>query len=78
MKRANMITHATATVVDGSLRLDEKLNLPDQSRVSVTLEPLDGEETVRQRDLASLFESFAKYSRPVGPRTWKREDLYER
>jgi hypothetical protein len=73
-----MITHVTATVVDGSLRLDQKLSLPDRSRVSVTVEPLNGEASVRQRDLASLIESFTKYSRPFGPRTWKREELYER
>ncbi len=73
-----MITRATATIVDGSLMLDQKLNLPDQSRVSVTVETLDREAAVRQREVASLFDSFAKYSRPLGPRTWKREELYER
>lgn len=73
-----MITRATATIVDGSLMLDQKLNLPDQSRVSVTVETLDREAAIRQREVASLLESFAKYSRPLGPRPWKREELYER
>jgi hypothetical protein len=73
-----MITHATATVVDGSLMLDQKLGLPNQSRVSVIVETMDSEHASRERDVARLVESFARYSRPVGPRTWKREDLYDR
>jgi hypothetical protein len=73
-----MITQTTATVVGGSLMLDERLNLPDQCRVAVTLEPLTGEQAIGPCDLERLLESFAKYSRPIGPRTWKREDLYER
>lgn len=32
----------------------------------------------RKRELEALEESFRKYSFKVGPRTWKRQDLYER
>jgi len=73
-----MMMRVTGTVVDGSLMLDQKLNLPDQSRVNVTLEPLGDEVSTRPRDLERLTESFARYSLDIGPRTWKREDLYDR
>lgn len=73
-----MIMHVNGTVLDGSLMLDQKLDLPDRSRVRVTLEPLAGEVSSRTENLERLIDSFAKYSRPIGPRTWKREDLYER
>ena len=35
-----MKTQALATVEKGQLTLDEPLNLPDQSRVNLTVEPL--------------------------------------
>jgi hypothetical protein len=73
-----MIMRVTGTIVDGSLMLDQRLHLPDQSRVNVTLEPLDGEASARPSDLERLTESFARYSLDIGPRTWKREDLYDR
>jgi hypothetical protein len=46
-----MMMRVTGTVVDGSLMLDQRLNLPDQSRVNVTLEPLDAEASARRSDL---------------------------
>ena len=72
-----MSVRVTGTVVDGLLMLDERLSLPNQSRVSVTLEPLAGDLSACQGDVERLIDSFAKYSRRVGPRTWKREDLYD-
>jgi hypothetical protein len=35
-----MTTHVTATVVGGLLRPDRKLDLADETRVSLTIEPL--------------------------------------
>jgi len=32
----------------------------------------------RQRELDTLKRSFKKFHRRLGPRTWRREDLYER
>jgi len=32
----------------------------------------------RERAVELLRESFKRFSRDMGPRTWKREDLYER
>ena len=73
-----MMMRVTGTIVDGSLMLDQKLDLPDQSRLNVTLESLGDEVSTRPRDLERLTESFARYSLDIGPRTWKREDLYGR
>jgi hypothetical protein len=73
-----MIMRIMGTIVDGSLRLDEKLDWPDQVRVNVTLEPLRNEDSVRREDFERLTDSFAKYRLDVGPRTWDRESLHER
>jgi hypothetical protein len=32
----------------------------------------------KQRELDALERSFKKFHRRLGPRTWRREDLYER
>ncbi len=37
-----MRTETMGTVVAGALRLDQRLDLPDQSRVRVAVEPLEG------------------------------------
>ena len=37
-----MKTETLGTVVAGALRLDQQLDLPDQSRVRVAVEPLEG------------------------------------
>ena len=73
-----MIMRVMGTIVDGSLTLDQRLDLPDQSRVNVTLEPLGSDAPGSPRDVQILTESFATYRLDVGPRTWKREDLYDR
>ena len=35
-------------------------------------------DSERERAAELLRESFKRFSRDMGPRTWKREDLYER
>ena len=35
-----MTTETTATVIDGGLELDQRLDLPNQSRVRVAIEPV--------------------------------------
>ena len=37
-----MTTHVTATFANGMLKLDETLALPEQSRVRLTIEPIEG------------------------------------
>ena len=38
----------------------------------------DSDAAARKADAAKLMETFEKVSREMGPRTWTREDLYDR
>lgn len=38
----------------------------------------DSDAAARKADAAKLMETFEKVSRDMGPRTWTREDLYDR
>ncbi len=73
-----MRTEATATVMDGGLALDHRLDLPDQSRVRVVIEPL---EVWKARFSAGL-DSWKKFceQRPIhsGGRRYTRNELHER
>lgn len=66
------------TVVAGALRLDQQLEFPDQSRVRVAVEPLEG---YRSRFRAGLdsWKALCK-ERPVhaGGKRFSREELHER
>ena len=52
-----MVTKLAATVIDGALLLDEPLRLPDQSRVTVTIEAAATSAGSR-----AAFDAFKKYS----------------
>ncbi len=73
-----MKTETTATVINGGLELDQRLDLPDQSRVRVAIEPLEG---WKDRYSAGL-ESWKKFceEHPVhsGGRRYTRDELHER
>jgi hypothetical protein len=43
-----MTTHITATVVGGMLKLDKTVPLADQTRVKLTIEPLEEKPTPRE------------------------------
>jgi hypothetical protein len=72
-----MIAEVTATVEKGALKLDGVVPLPDQTRVKVTIEPLEPENRalaawerlLRLMDEKPLTGLAAKFS---------REELYER
>ncbi len=72
-----MRTETTATVIDGGLELDCRLDLPDQSRVRVAVEPL---ESWTARFAAGL-ESWKRFceQHPVrsGGRRYTRDELRE-
>lgn len=53
-----MKTETLGTVVAGALRLDQQLNLPDQSRVRVAVEPLEGWQA-RLREGWKAWKEFA-------------------
>ena len=78
----NTTTHATGTVVAGQLQLDEPLGLPDQSRVSVTVEPATiAADDWRQRMTQGLKAmQNLKTQQPIGSGGMRltREQLHER
>jgi hypothetical protein len=72
-----MATQVTATVVDGMLKLDQKLPLADETRVHLTVEPI-----VEKSDAITAWESLKlmldqRPLRGVGPR-FTRDELHER
>ncbi|MBP87741.1 MAG: hypothetical protein CMJ64_13635 [Planctomycetaceae bacterium] len=73
-----MKTQTTATVVDGMLKLDEPIDLPDDSRVRVTIEAVE-ESQRRWQDALDALEQL-KQERPIhsGSRRYTRDELHER
>ncbi len=73
-----MKTETMGTVVAGALRLDQQLDLPDQSRVRVAVEPLEG----WQARLREGWKAWKKFSdeHPIhaGGRRYSRDELHER
>jgi hypothetical protein len=71
-------TETLGTVVAGALRLDQQLDLPDESRVLVAVEPLEG----WQPRLRAGLESWKVYceAHPVhaGGRRYSWDELHER
>ena len=72
-----MTTRVTATVVGGMLKPDETLPLPDQTRVTLTIEPL-----AAPRAPAAAWEELKEWIRQnplhgLGPRL-TRDELHER
>jgi len=73
-----MKSEITGTIIAGELRLDEPIDLPDNSRVRVAVEPL--------MELRARFHSGLKAwkqlrrQRPVnsGGRRYTRDELHER
>jgi hypothetical protein len=73
-----MITQRTATVENGQLKLDKSLDLPDHSRVNLTVEPISDSS----KDPAAAWETLKQriQERPVhsGGRHFTRDELHER
>jgi hypothetical protein len=72
-----MRAELTATFVGGLLKPDEQLVLPDQTRVKLTIESLDGPADAAVA-LASLIARMEK--RPVhgGGKRFTRDEMHER
>ena len=72
-----MKTHVSATLVGGTLKLHEPVELPDHTAVNVTIEPVAGDSR-----RAAAWESLKQRirERPVhsGGRHFTREELHER
>lgn len=73
-----MIAQTTATVRDGILHPDEPLRLPDETRVSVTIEPVDMDQETRLAALKRLQQLIK--DRPInsGGLRYTRDELHER
>ncbi len=79
MEETKTMTHVTTgVVVDGTIQLHEPLDLPNQTAVSVTVEPLpamgDDPEAAWERTQQRLRE------RPIhgGGQRYTRDELHER
>lgn len=73
-----MKTNLTGTVVDGMLKLDAPVGLPNDSRVRVTVESI-GESNEGWRTALSALDRLRR-ERPlrVGVRRFTRDELHER
>ncbi len=73
-----MKTETLGTVVAGALRLDRQLDLPDQSRVRVAVEPLEGWQA-RLREGWKAWKEFSdEHPIHAGGRRYSRDELHER
>jgi hypothetical protein len=74
-----MTTQMTATVVGGMLNLDQALPLPDQSRVRLTIEPIEDWSPEAARAAWEALKAEIR-ERPLhfGGQRYTRDELYER
>ncbi len=73
-----MKTETLGTVVAGGLRLDQQLDLPDQSRVRVAVEPLEGWQLRLREGLESWKAYFEEHPIHAGGRPYARDEQHER
>jgi hypothetical protein len=73
-----MRTETTGTIVAGALQLDERIDLPDNSRVRVAVQPLEEWRTRFQTGLNAWKQLC--HDRPIdsGGRHYTRDELHER
>ncbi len=73
-----MTAHATGTLIDAVIQLDQPINLPNRTRVNLSIEPVE-EPAVSSR---VAFESFKRLidEHPIrsGGRHYTRDELHER
>lgn len=73
-----MKTETLGTVVAGALRLDQQLDLPDQSRVRVAVESLEGWQPRFREGLESWKAFCDEHPVRAGGRRYSRDELHER
>jgi hypothetical protein len=73
-----MTTEMLGTVVAGALRLDQQLNLPDQSRVRVAVEPLGTWQSQLHEGWESWKTFCEEHTIHAGGRRYSRDELHER
>lgn len=78
-EESDMTTQVEATLINGVLKLDQQLPLPDQTRVRLTIEPI--EESSWEKALAAWEEIKARLKEhPLhfGGQRCTRDELHER
>ncbi len=74
-----MRTELTATVIGGLLKPDDRLLLPDQTRVKLTIEPLaDSPDAVAALDAWNAIKTRLQQRPIYGVRHYTRDELHER
>jgi hypothetical protein len=73
-----MRTEITATVIDGGLELDRRLDLPDESRVRVAIEPLESWKARYGAGLNAWKELCDRRPLHAAGRRYTRDELHER
>lgn len=73
-----MRTETTATVRDGGLELDDRLDLADQSRVRVAIEPFENWRDRFSEGLKSWKKFCEQHPAHSGGRRYTRDELNER
>lgn len=76
----SIVKTVIGTVVGGELKLDETLDLKDESRVRVTIQPLANAKTDGRPDAAldDLLKFMEEHPIDSGGIRFTREELYER
>ena len=73
-----MKTETTGTVMSGFLTLDQPLDLPDQSRVRVAVEPLEDWQPRIRAGLEAWKMFNEEHPIHAGGRRYSRDELHER
>ncbi len=73
-----MKTQLKATVVDGGLKLDQQVPLPDHSRVRVEIAPLEYSPSRFQDALAAWKQLNKQHPLHLGGSRFNRDELYDR
>ena len=74
-----MTTRMTATVVNGMLKPDESILLADQTRVSVTIEPIqEWSKTAALAAWDAIKSQLRKRPLHFGGQRYSRDELHER
>jgi hypothetical protein len=71
-------THAIAVIENGQIKLSEPLALPENTKVQVTIAPLDSDRLARVEAVKSMFAIFDEHPIYGGTTKFSREELYDR
>ena len=73
-----MTTQVMATVVDGELKLDDKLELPNTSRVKVTVEAVADWREKMRRGVEEMEQLVREHPLHLDGQRFTRDELHER